>query len=351
MNYHKFIIILSLFCCTITTNAQNDISKVNKAGFKYFSIKDTLSTSYIDSIRFISSGNNYQKKPVIIFVQGSGNESLILEDNKQYFSPIQSLIPKEYFNKYIIVQISKPGIPICSHYSESSRLWNNNRGNYKQFVQNDYLDYYVSSTIQVVDFFRSKSFVDTTKIYLIGHSQGASIAAKTANKYQNKISKLVFMSSHIYDRQNQAINNIRKKIDYGILDAKIAQTKIDSVYNNYNRIKEIVEHKDKYFNSDDINYYLYRYDYSFNYDPPIVYLLQCNIPTLFIYGGQDPAVTELDMIPLIYTRANKTNYKVQCYPKYDHNYWLREYDSNGNILTEEYNWPNVFIELEKWLVM
>jgi pimeloyl-ACP methyl ester carboxylesterase len=326
--------------------SQFDLNSINNTGFNYFSIKDTLKSSECDSIRFIVKENDTKPKPVIVFIQGSGNGSLIIKNKNQSHSILESLIPPESFDKYNFVLVSKPGVPICESSDSSCQLWSEKRGDYNLFVKNDYKDYYVSAISQVIDFLKKQDFVDSQKIYLIGHSQGSSIAAKLAATYPGKVNKLVFMSGCILDRKYQEINTIRKKEDYRMLSHANAQLKIDSIYENYRDLKEIMSYG---VDTTNLDYYYYRYDYSFNFDPSLQYLLQYKQPTLVIYGSADLKSKELDLLPLFYTRANKNNLSFICYSNYDHNYFEREYDAQGKLLSEKFHWPDVFKDIDSWL--
>ena len=340
-NYIRTLTVLLLIVNTLFSFSQTDYKSITKAGYKYFSIKDTLKQSSCDSIRFVVRNNDSQKKPLLVFIQGSSSQSLIINDNNESYSVIESLAYSELLEKYCVVLISKPGVSVCS--ADKPHI------NNEVYTANNYKDYYVNSTIQVIHFLTNQVYVDKSKVYLIGHSQGSSIAAKIASTYPNQISKLVFMSGHVFDRHYQDITNYRKQAEYGIIASTQAQEKIDSVYNNYELLKQCVEQKSKYFENDDLIFYHYRNSYSFNFDPPIDCLLKYNNPTLVVYGTKDPAVNELDMLPLFYTRANNTNLTIHCYPNYDHNYWLREYDNRGEVVKELFNWPSVFGKVDEWL--
>ncbi|MRT93866.1 alpha/beta hydrolase [Ancylomarina sp. 16SWW S1-10-2] len=346
MYYRKVVFVIMLLFLKISAYSQVDLNSINHTGFNYFSIQDTCETSECDSIRFIVKKKDTKPKPVIIFIQGSGNGSLIILDQNQSYSIIESLIPAECFEKYDFVLVSKPGVPICESSESSRQLWNAKRGDYKLFVKNDYKDYYVNAIAQVIDFLKKQDFVDSQKIYLVGHSQGSAIAAKIAAKYPGKVSKLVFMSGCIFDRKYQEINSLRQRADYRIITHRNAQSKIDSIYENYRDLKKSINYC---VDTTNLDYYFYRDDYSFNFDPSLQYLLQFNQPTLVVYGSADQKSRELDLLPMFYTRANKDNLTFKCYPNYDHNYFEREYDTKGNILSEKFNWIDVFKAVDDWL--
>lgn len=332
-----YTLIFSLLIFKSFSQISNNINDC----FTYLSIKNSIQEYQIDSIRFIISGDLSKKKPIILFIQGSGTQSIIQHTDSAIFPITVSCIPKQFYHKYHIVLISKPYISIKQAYQKS-----NNIINYEKFLTLDNLDYYVQTSKLVLSFIKNKSFCDSTKIFVIGHSQGYSVAAKLSALYPHLISKTVCMSSNVFDRQSGVIRDIRLKEKTNIINHDIAQQKIDSIYNNYKKIKIGKQTKINSF-SDTLNFYRYKRDYSFNFDPPINYLLKINTPILVVYGTNDKASYDNDLLPLFFTRSNKNNLSMLVYPNYDHNYFETIYDNSK--AKKIPHWFDVFNDVEIWL--
>ncbi|OFX16521.1 MAG: hypothetical protein A2033_05540 [Bacteroidetes bacterium GWA2_31_9] len=349
MKIHKnlFLSLILLFSISSYSYSQVDKQKIKEAGFSYFSIKDNVND--IDSVRFIASGSLIEKKAMLLFIQGSGNQPIIFYDDTSSFPITISSIPPQFYEKYHIVIISKPGIPVCLPYSENQNFMNQNSGDYHTFIRHNNLDYYVESANQVIDYLSTFQFIDTQHIFVVGHSQGYPVIAKLTALYPEKIKKAVCMSSSPFDRQSGFIRAIRLKQEMGLITSELAQNKIDSLYERYNYIKNGYEELLKQKSYDSMNFYHFKNDYSFNFDPPINYMLKINTPLLVVYGTKDPVSYDNDLLPLFFSRANKSNLTIKCYPNYDHNYVCRQYDNDGNIVKTEYNWFKVFEDIDIWL--
>lgn len=349
MKIHKKSILLVIFIFNIFSVgfSQIDKQKINAAGFSYYSIKENIND--IDSIRFIVSGSLKEKKALLLFIQGSGNQPIIFYDDSASFPITISTIPPKFYEKYHVVIISKPGIPVCMPYSENQNFMNNNSGYYNIFIQHNNLDYYVETARQVIDYLSTTDFIAAQSIFVVGHSQGYPVAAKLTALYPEKINKTVCMSSSPFDRQSGFIRTIRLKSEMGLITQESAQFKIDSIYNQYDYIKKGYEELQQQKNFDSLNFYHFKNDYSFNFDPPLNYLLKINTPLCVVYGTQDPVSYDNDLLPLFFSRANKTNLTIKCYPGFDHNYVRTQYDNDGKIVKTEYNWFKVFEDMDNWL--
>ena len=111
-------IIINIISINIIKSQNNELKFLNLdifSGLQYFSIKQNLHEFSEDSIRFLVSGNLQEKKPVVIYIHGSGNYPLLTfedSDSTFYMSPLKDIII-EHRNDYHFVVISKPGVPIC----------------------------------------------------------------------------------------------------------------------------------------------------------------------------------------------------------------------------------------------
>ena len=87
ISFKKFVLLL-LVTNMYFVNAVSQNCKLEN--MHYFSIKQNLKEFSEDSIRFLVSGNLLEKKPVVVFVQGSGNAPLALSfpDSTTFLYPL-----------------------------------------------------------------------------------------------------------------------------------------------------------------------------------------------------------------------------------------------------------------------
>ncbi|MDP4272670.1 MAG: hypothetical protein Q8907_00135 [Bacteroidota bacterium] len=330
----------------VNAQIEKESISINKCGFNYFSIKDTSKESTIDSIRFIVSSPISSKKAMLLFIQGSGQSPLFFVDGKDFFCSVSSLFPKDFMEKYHIVIISKPGLPISYDFNHRNQIADNQQVRSK-FIRNDNLDYYVKASAQVITYLLKKDFIDTNKVYIVGHSQGYSVAAKLACNFSKLITKVVCMSSNPFDRQSISIYSLKKKEMLNELPSNNVQQKLDSIYQHQKLVSQWYLKKDS-FPQDD-NYFNFLNDYSFNFYPPINYLLKVDKPILIVYGTNDDASALNDYLPLCFYRNQKDNLTILRLHNLDHNYFSNTYDASGKIIKNEFNWPSILTSVSTWL--
>lgn len=68
-------------------------------------------------------------------------------------------------------------------------------------------EYHVAAAAEVLKYLHRQSYVDTSRIILMGHSQGAAVAAKVASLYPKLVTRLIYMSSSIFGRSFQEITD------------------------------------------------------------------------------------------------------------------------------------------------
>ena len=349
----KYGLVLFIMVIIITIKAQTCIERAEQAGFKRFLIPDNIYN--VDSIEFLMSYPINPTNPSIIFLQGSGNYTLISYDvNENYsFATIPPYDIQVYVQKYNFISISKPGTPLCSEWRSNRPFLDTTYSNYVTFLKMDFLDYYVAQTNQVIAFMKNILHIKTP-IYLIGNSQGGKVAAKYSFLYPNNVQKLIFYSVGIFDRYLQEIYDWRLKADKGKISIEDAFAQINTVYKRYENLKNWVEENEEIFKQENTtlsdNTYSAISNYSYNFDIPINYLLKIDIPILAVYGTNDIKTRDNDMLPLFFTRAGKNNLSMLPVFGCDHFFVKNTLDlETGKIIESKYMGDEVFEEIEKWI--
>jgi len=344
--YLAYIILLFNF----KAKTQSLDSCLREVNFEVHSIIDLSNGNTPDTISFIISKNDGERKPLLLFLQGSGNGSLIFSGKEGVFTIFSSIAKEKALRNYHCVLISKPYTKLVDDLQRANILQDSTRGNLAKFRDADKIETYVNQSFKVINYLKSLKQIDSSKVFVIGHSQGYDVAARLAAQHPKLIAKVVCVSSNPFDRENGVIRQLRFKAMIGQLSDSIVQCRIDSIYQQYASVKEYVEMnmKNKQMLIGDSK--IFYNDYSFNYSPRILDLIKITSPLLIVYGINDIQSIDNDIVPLFFIRAGKTNLTMKPYFGCDHNFFYRKYDNAGNLIEEHYKWPEVFDFISKWLL-
>jgi len=163
-----------------------------------------------DTITYIHTKPNLDnKKPLLIFLQGSLAKPIFAcQDNY-----CQSILPfnyKKYLDQYNFVIIARKGISLKGSFADVDGFKNELGNTPTKYMEHDNLEYRVFQLQNVVKHLKKEKWVDKSKIYIIGHSEGYEVLAKFAGK--DKIAKNhVFMSGSPFNRTTEFILQERLK--------------------------------------------------------------------------------------------------------------------------------------------
>lgn len=314
--------------CTIRSQEE----AVRKFGFRYieYQYKDDVVEVLIKS----KKGEEQNRKPILLFIQGSGAKPLIKFDNKgNYFqTPLEGLVE----DKYHLVYINKPGIPLIMHKDSLTNGQIKDKFNRTplSYRERNYLEYYVDRNSRVLDSLLSFPWVDARKVVVAGHSEGSSIAAKLALK-NNRITHLIYSGGTPYfSRILAMVSQDREK------EEKHPEM-VDMVFAYW---EDVLKHpealsKNKGWNTN-------KGTFSFSKSENLT-LKRLTIPVLISYGTKDTARPFLDMFRLECMKENAQNIQFVSYKGKEHNYF--GVLSNGSINYSDYNWDRVVKDWLCWL--
>jgi len=262
-----------------------------------------------------------------------------------------------YKASYNFLCISKPGTPVCIEWANDMQLplIDSTYPEFSVFNKMDFLDYYVSQTGQVIDYLKENILNPDADIFLIGNSQGGRVACKYTFLNREKVQKLILYASGVLDRYIEEILYWRQLADCNSISAEEAQNEINAVYNRYKELRQYYDNSqtDHFQPSDDL---LTRHnsiitDYSYNFDIPLNYLLKIDIPVLCVYGTSDLKTRDNDMLPLYFARENKNNLTMMPILNCDHLFIEKKTDAESGEEVDTYMGDEVFIKIEKWLII
>ena len=300
-----------------------------------------------DTVSFIITDTTFtQKKPIIVFLQGSSPIPIVIHYKANY-TQLTFLANFNYQNlidKYNFVIISKPHIPVIaqeetlnSNYESVPDLKSPQQYTF-EYMNDNYLEMYVKRTRAVIDFLRKQKWVDKSNISLVGGSEGALVAISTYEQRPKQIKAVGFLSGSVDGAYSIRIVNERKQ----------QITKKQSALDTQNHISGFWNWKDyvKGLNNSNLGKAVLKswasFSRSFRED-----LIKMKKPLFLAYGTEDyPKCIGYDPLPIYFELEGKTNYKMYPVVRGDHNF--DESDSNGECNGKSH-WTDVMNEFTKWL--
>ncbi|WP_445751997.1 dienelactone hydrolase family protein [Polaribacter sp.] len=311
--------------------------KAEDFGFRHFQY--FIEGDSIDVLVKSKIGDENKKKPIFFSVQGSLGVPLIIHNGKQrvkYSTLEEGLVEDDYH----LIIVNKPGIPLISHKDSLS-----NRGEYydnkskkiypKEYVNKNYLEYYVKRNISVIELLLKENWVDSSKIIVSGHSQGSGIAAKMADNL-SKITHLIYSSGLPYYSTILAMLHKERMMEEDEENPYVEKT-IDYW-------KNVVKNPYQINNEDgwDSNMTMYSFSKSQN-----ELLKRLKIPILISYGTKDESSPYQDLFRIETINEGSENIEFKVYVGLDHNYQFKSEKIDSNKKTDYLK--TVIGEWLKWL--
>ncbi len=165
--------------------AGQDLSKqhVPKQPYHKYIIKESTANDSI--IFYLSEFSAQVKLPLIVFIQGSGNSSLIIKGGTGQLSPTSGHISWAYAakDKAKMLIIEKPGVNFLDQL-ETNLAFD------KKFS----LESWAGSIEQVINYVIKNEKIDTAKIMIAGHSEGGIVAARVARQLGKRITHVSILA-------------------------------------------------------------------------------------------------------------------------------------------------------------
>lgn len=264
-----------------------------------------------------------ERKPLIIYLQGSTNFPLYyLNSDGRYNSSI-TLNVGSMSNDYHIILISKPNTPLV----DSIKIAPSGRKQYpmKEGYSEKYsLDWRANSADKVINDALKKLKIDTSTIIVWGHSEGSQVAPAVAIK-NKKVTYIISMMGNSLNHLYDFILNERVSALNGEKSNEEAQANIDSLYIEFEKIYKDPNSTTKEWFGE--TYYKWS---SFTLNSPIENMLMLDIPILYVAGGEDRhSILNMDYAKLEFLRKGKNNLTYKVYPNYDHFFMETKINESG----------------------
>lgn len=294
-----------------------------------------------DTIQYIKIGTDTTTiKPTILFLQGSLPIPLIIDFNdfKHINIPFQY---SELIKEFHLIEISMPNTPIEAMHNKLNKQYcfvtdTANQHSFKEeYLKNNYLDNYVDRANIVMADLMNKKWIDKNQLHLIGHSQGAKIAAVVASKNKN-IATLSLLGFNAFGRFDE---NIRRERNNFRQNKISGDEYLKNIENHYKKWEHIHQNPDDYVNGN-LSWTTFSIDY-------VPFLLDIEVPIFVGYGTEDISAENGDLLPIIFIENKKTNLTLKPYIGLEHNFFevkngRPDYQS-GN------NWNAVVNDILMWM--
>ena len=279
----------------------------------------------------VTKANAHFKKPLLIYIDGSGNFPIYYKNKSGNYSTSIPLDIAKYAKDYHVVLISKPNIPFSDslQYSPSGRKFYPENDLYKELYS---LDWRAETASKAINFLWKKLPIDKKKIIVMGYSEGSQVAPKVA-VLNKKVTNVVCFVGNALNQLYDFIINTRLEADRNKISAVQSQKIVDSLYNEFAKI---------YANPTSTNQTWYGETYlkwsSFSNTTPLENMLKLTIPILYIAGGKDnnQTILNMDYAKLEFLRKGKNNLTYKVYPNCNH-YFQESFttDDGKNIKTDK----------------
>ena len=332
LNRMKGLLITFYFLITLTIFGQPKTPE--EAGYRH--IKYFYKSDKVDILIKSKKGEEYKKKPVFFFCQGSLPQPLVKFDTQGVYA-IFPFNPDSLTNKYHLVIVSKPYIPLMADTKTlgTNFTYTDSSGKFpKEYSDRNLLDYYVNRNIKIINYLQKQAWVSRKQLIVGGHSEGSTIAAKIAS-----VSPLV---THLIYSGGNPMGRIMSIIQQG----RTNETDTDSTRFGEEELtfwRTVVEQKTSMDASQGDTP---RSTFEFS-KPPIDYLEKLKIPVLVCYGTKDWSSPYNDYLRVDVTRKEKKNFTFKAYIGTEHNYFPVTANNQPNY--EIFNWDRVVSDWLKWL--
>ncbi|MEM7367914.1 MAG: hypothetical protein AAF587_04890 [Bacteroidota bacterium] len=287
-----------------------------------------------------------QKKPIFLFCQGSLPLPLFVELEQQgiymFGGGINNFDYQALVRQYHLVVISMPHTPMIVPQAFLNPQYQyvpdptKPRQFSQAYLEADYLDNYVRRAKIVLDYLSKQIYVESSRLVVAGHSQGAKVATKIAGSYP-AVSHLGLFAPNPIGRIDQFIRQARLDAQLG----KISWEEADSMMNEQISFFQTAHH------SDSVKKHPYLKAWKTFSEPFYDDWLELTIPLYIAYGTEDRTADLCDLVPLFFIQEGKDNLTLKRYLGLEHNFFEKSRD--GRVNYEQAHWPEVMTSFVAWI--
>lgn len=225
----RALLILITFLFSYTAFSQDTVLTEYVSRNPYY--KNVIIESGYRTTYYLSEFDRGKKLPLIIYIQGSGYNSLFSKQGESIV-PTSGHINLPYLSqgKAKVLIIEKPGVEFLDNRSSNDR----NEEFDKQFS----LENWSRRIEKVISRVLLSEKIDSTKIMVVGHSEGGIVAARVANLMKGRISNVCIMAGE-GPSQLYSLYSLANSGEFFNENGKNEGERINYVLEKWNEIKEI----------------------------------------------------------------------------------------------------------------
>lgn len=275
---------------------------------------------------------NLSPKPAIVFLQGSGGDSVFPKIEGQQFVPIFFNSLKVLIDEWHVVFIEKRGVLLGDSVSGSG---------FERCSQ-EYVDHAtregrINDASRVIDCLLPMGLHDGSELILVGHSEGSHVAAGVSS-INARLTHLVvfpFSAGHgLFD----SLLHLREQLRRNEISEQAFLQEYDKLVSQFEAICEDPNSTDKQFAG-----HAYRRWSSYAFDWPLRDLLKVEIPIFLGVGSQDLSAIGTDWTISEFVKAKKHNLTYRHYINHDHGFFEHKGDKAHN------RQKDVFCDVMSWV--
>jgi hypothetical protein len=278
------------------TYSQNRVEGTDYISFTIEEENDKIDFVIADSVLNI-------QKPLLLFCQGSLPVPLFVDFGNNRFAPmvLGNFDLEEMKKHYHVVVISMPKTPMIVKYEELSDQYfyignSGSKNPTDEFSLADYNENYMRRANVVIEYLKTKDFIDISKLVVCGHSQGSRVAVGIADA-NSDVTHLGLFGYNYERRIDGILRKIRAQAEKGEITWAEADAKQASQYEFYKRV----------LNDDSLKIRPHLTSWRSFSKSSIDELANLKIPVYIANGSEDVGCANTDMIPLYFIEQGKTN--------------------------------------------
>lgn len=288
----------------------------------------------VDVIVIAKKGDERVAKPLLFFCQGSLPQPVVKYDEKGLYGTLP-FEETPFLEEFHIVIAGKPFIPVIANTNKLGRDFMYFRNFEKQippkgYTERNYLDYYVFRNNFILKQLFRERWVKTSKLLVVGHSEGSTIAGKMAS-LNKKITQLIYSGGNPYGRIASMLAKSRQS----------GETE-ESTMDYWKRTVDNCN--DTGCESGDS----YKATYSFSI-PQRDSLLGLTIPVLVTYGNKDWGSAHMDLFRIEAISHRKHNITFIDYPGLEHHFFSANENKQPGYNT--CHWNTIATDWLQWLAI
>ncbi|MFO0974432.1 MAG: alpha/beta fold hydrolase [Phycisphaerae bacterium] len=250
-----------------------------------------------------------ERRPLMIYLDGSGAQSLFVSAGERVGCTTWGLLAQTAGARFHVVAAEKRGVKFLDNLRPGV-----SEGASDDYLRHATLDGRVADVRVLIDALANQPAVDSSKIVLVGHSEGAVVAAAVA-AVEPRVTHVAFLSGGGPTQFFDLLVLQRRRLLEAGKSLEEIETEVSQLERQFGEILAEPQSIEKFFAG-----HTYRRWASFGQHPPIDALLKSKCRLFLAHGTEDESVPieAFDLLTVELLRAGRKDVTVHRYAGYDH---------------------------------